>query len=100
MKTISRNEINNSRWINTSIIRLDGKEEFRELKEYGDRHAVFDVNSQIGYVHNDEYNVTNFPLGTINHFSNYVEEKTGIPKTWVEVGLGILAIFAACKLSK
>jgi hypothetical protein len=77
-------------WDNTSHYRLDGKTEYREKIEFGNRHAVFEIDSSWGEFHVDQYNATDFPYGSINHASKWVEEKTGIPKDIVTV-LGIIA---------
>ena len=97
---ISRYEITKGRWTNTSYFRTDGKEEFRELAKYGNRHAIFEKNSQIGYVHIDKFNATDIPLGTINHASNYVEEKTGVPRELVILGGIALVLFTGYKTAK
>lgn len=73
-------EASRSRWYDTSILRPDGNVEYREKKEFGSRHAVFESRSFVGDVHTDRFNATDAPLGTIRHVSNYVEEKTGIPE--------------------
>lgn len=97
---ILRHEITKERWADTSYLRTDGKEEFRERVNYGNRHAVFEKGSQIGYVHIDKFNATDIPLGTINHASNYVEEKTGIPQGLVTLGGIALGLFAGYKTIK
>lgn len=89
------------RWENTSNYRLDGKIEYREKKEYGNRHAVFDsIYSEWGEVHIDEFNATNFPIGTVRHVSKYVEEKTGIPEWLISIATGALAIYVGYKALK
>lgn len=45
---IHGSEITSERWIYTSYLRSDGKEEFREKKEFGNRHAVFEKGSEWG----------------------------------------------------
>ena len=95
---IRRSEITKNRWIDTSYLRTDDKEEFRERKEFGSRHVVFDKNSSLGMIHYDEFNATDFPVGTINHFSNYVEEKTGIPKILTTVLTMGIVFYAGYKL--
>ena len=85
-------------WVDTSYLRSDDKIEYREKKKYGDRHAVFDNGAYWGEVHYDQYNATDVPVGTVNHFSNYVEEKTGLPQglvTLATVGLGLYAGYKA-----
>lgn len=97
---IYRTQITKERWANTSSLRTDNKEEFREYPKYGNRHAVFEKGSDIGYIHIDEDNALDIPIGTINHVSKYVEEKTGIPK-WltnlVIVGIGLIVLVKAGK---
>lgn len=73
-------EASRSRWYDTSILRSDGNVEYREKKEFGNRHAVFEGGSLVGDVHVDKFNATDVPIGTIRHVSNYIEEKTGIPE--------------------
>ena len=72
-------------WVDTSLLRNDGKIEYREQKEFGNRHVVFENGAFYGNVHVDKYNATDIPFGTINHATNYVEEKTGIPKDVVTI---------------
>lgn len=83
MTFIHRSEITKERWTDTSYLRTDGKEEFREKKQFGNRHAVFDKGSQWGEVHYDKYNAIDVPSGTVNHFAKYTEEKIGIPQELV-----------------
>jgi hypothetical protein len=87
MNMIHRSEITKERWTDTSYLRNDGKEEFREKAKYGNRHAVFVKGALLGEIHYDKYNATDIPVGTINHASNYVEEKTSIPKGLVALGI-------------
>ena len=82
-----RSEITKEQWVETSYLRGDNKEEFRERKEFGNRHAIFERGSEWGEVHDDEYNATDFPSGTLMHAANYTEEKTGIPKGLAAFGL-------------
>lgn len=81
-----------ARWQNTSMLRHDDKVEYREKKEYGNRHAVFEKGSCIGYVHVDKFNATDLPVGTIRHIGKFVEEKTGIPESITSLVIGILGI--------
>jgi len=104
---ISLDEIlsNHDRWENTSYFRPDGKIEYRERKEYGNGHAVFDnENSLWGELHTDKFNALNFPIGTIRHIGQYVEEKTGIPEKVTSSGIGVavavLAIIVCYKTFK
>ncbi len=92
-----RNEITKEQWVDTSYLRNDGKEEFRERTKYGNRHAIFEKGSQIGYIHIDKFNATDIPVGTINHASNYVEEKTCIPRGLVTLGIIALGLFVGYK---
>ena len=55
-----------------------GKTEYRELENFGDRHAVFENGSEWGTVHYDQYNATSFPTGTINHLAKWENEETGL----------------------
>lgn len=97
MTFIHRSEITKERWTDTSRLRTDGKEEFREKAKYGNRHAVFVKGALLGEVHYDQYNVTDIPVGTINHASTYVEEKTGIPKGLVALGIVLVGAFVTIK---
>lgn len=76
-----------SRWMKTSIIRTDGLEEFREKPEFGNRHVIFELDSDWGEIHYDEYNALDFPNGTLDHLAKYTEEKTNIPEKWAKGGL-------------
>lgn len=100
---ISLNEILSQpdRWINTSYLRSDGKIEYREKKEYGNRHVVFDsIYSKWGEVHTDKFNATDFPIGTVRHASNYVEEKTGIPELITSIAAAVLVFYVGYKTLK
>lgn len=97
---IHRSEISPERWINTSYLRTDGREEFREKSKFGNRHAVFEIGSEWGEVHRDEHNATDFPVGTVNHAAKYAEEKTGIPQGLVALGIVLGAGYAAYKILK
>lgn len=87
-------------WVNTSYVRSDDKIEYREKKEYGDRHAVFDKGAFWGNIHYDQDNATDVPVGTVKHFSKYVEEKTGIPKGLVALATVGLSLYAGYKVVK
>lgn len=39
-----------------------------DVEKFGNGHAVF-INSEWLEIHWDEYNVTSFPLGTVNHLA-------------------------------
>lgn len=91
-------EMTSERWIETSIVRFDGKREFRERPKYGNRHVVFMNNSEWGEIHEDEYNALDFPNGTADHFSKYAEEKTGIPGLIVKGAVIVGGLFLALKL--
>ncbi len=98
MYAISRSEIMRefgTRWV--SEIRLDGKEGFRELAQYGNRHAVFDMGAETGYVHWDQYNAITQP---ISHGAKYLHEKTGINEGLLRGAGYVLALFGAYKLGK
>ena len=96
---ISRDNIEESRyrWYDTSFLRVDGKTEYREKAEFGDRHAVFEDGYFTGDVHVDRFNATDFPLGTIRHAPNYVEEKTGIPEPLVTGATILTGAYVAYK---
>ncbi len=89
MSIILRSEVNGhpERWMNMSGARSDNKEEYRERKEFGNRHVIFENGSLYGISHHDKYNATDFPVGTVQHVSNYAEEKTGIPAGLVTLGI-------------
>ena len=93
-----------AQWIDTSYLRSDGKIEYRERKEFGNRHAVFERGQTYGAIHHDRYNATDFPAGTVRHASRFIEEKTGIPErvttaaiSGVAVGALAYAIYRICK---
>jgi len=87
MSLIHRSEITQEHWFHTSYLRGDGKEEFREKVQFGNRHAVFVRGEELGEVHDDEHNATDVPVGTIMHAAKYTEEKTGIPKGFAALGI-------------
>ena len=91
-------EMTSERWIETSIVRIDGRIEFRERPKSGNRHTVFLNNSEWGEIHMDEYNALDFPNGTINHISKYNEEKTSIPHNIAKLGIIFGAILAGAKI--
>jgi hypothetical protein len=70
------------RWVNSAGLPPDGREHFRELKQYGNRHVVFERNTEWGQIHIDEHNATDFPVGTVNNLAKYTNEKTAPQKTW------------------
>ena len=93
-----------ARWIDTSYLRSDGKIEYRERKEFGNGHVVFERGQAYGTIHHDLYNATDFPVETVRHASHFVEEKTGIPErvtaaaiSVVAVGTLAYAIYRVCK---
>jgi len=92
MEIIYRSQITKERWADTSYLRTDDKEEFRERAKFGNRHAVFEKGSEVGYIHYDKYNATDIPVGTINHAAKYTEEKTGIPQGLVALVIVIVGI--------
>jgi len=92
MTVIHRSQISKKTWIDTSFIRLDEKEEFRERPQFGNRHAIFSKNSNWGSVHVDNHNAIDFPTGTLDHLSTYTEEKTGIPEQIAKAGIIIAAV--------
>jgi len=87
-------------WADTSYLRFDGKTEYREEKKFGNRHVVFDNGGFWGNIHYDQHNATDIPVGTTKHFSNYVEEKTGIPQGLVTLGVIAVGLFAGYKAIK
>jgi hypothetical protein len=80
MAIITRIEIMKQpeRWVR--YINGEGKEVFREKKQFGNRHAIFEINSEIGIIHNDLYNATDVPVGTVNHIAKWSNEKFGLMK--------------------
>jgi len=97
---ISRFEMTPDQWANTTGFPPDGKEHFRELKQYGNRHAVFERGGTFGMVHCDQYNALDFPVGTLNHLAKYTNEKTGISENAARIGIAALAIYGAYRLFK
>ena len=91
-------EMTPERWTETSIVRGDGKREFRERPKYGSRHVVFLINSEWGEAHVDEFNALDFPNGTVNHLSKYTEEKTGIPEVIAKGAIILGGLFVGAKL--
>jgi len=58
---IHRCEINREQWQDTSFIRTDVKQEFRERQQFGNRHAIFNTpQDEWGEVHYDEHNALDF----------------------------------------
>lgn len=98
--SIHRSQIDSSRWQNTSIFRLDGKEEYRELSHYGNRHAVFSPGAEWGEVHEDKHNATDFPSGTLDHLALYTNEQTGVPQGIAKVALAAAGLYAGYKILK
>ena len=88
------------RWMDTSGVRSDSREEYRERKEFGNRHTIFEKGSLFGEVHYDKYNATDFPVGTVQHVSQYTEEKTGIPAGLVTLGIVLGTAFLGYKAIK
>jgi len=97
---IHRSEIIPEQWVDTSFARFDGRQEFREKPQYGNRHAIFNPGSDWGEVEVDEYNAADFPNGTLNHLSKYTEEKTAIPQEIAKVGIVLGAGYVLYKLIK
>jgi len=95
---IHRSEITEEQWSDTSIIRTDGREEFREKPGFQDRHAIFVKGAEWGEVHVDEYNALDFPNGTVDHLSKYAEEKTGVPELIAKGVIVLGGLFVAAKL--
>lgn len=99
---ISRDEVrsHSEQWVNTTALRSDGKIEYREKKEFGNRHVVFEKDAFWGNVHYDQYNATDIPVGTVKHFSNYVEEKTGIPQGLVTLAIIGVSLYGGYRAIK
>jgi hypothetical protein len=100
MTVIIRSQINSKQWVDTSGLALDGKDHFRERKQYGNRHAIFEIGALKGTVHVDEHNATDVPVGTFNHLAKYTHEKTGISETAARMAIGGLALFALFTAAK
>lgn len=87
-----------TRWLGD--LRFDGKEGFREVEPYGNRHAVFEQGAEWGEVHYDQYNATTFPHGTVNHLAKWGNEQTGVSEGFLRLlGWGAL-FYGAYKLGK
>lgn len=91
---------NKDRWVDTSFVRTDGKMEYREKTEFGNKHAVFEPGATVGVVHTDLHNATDVPVGTIKHFTNYVEEKTGIPQSILNLLVVSGSLYGVYRLAK
>ena len=100
MIAIDEIKLHPEQWIDTSYLRSDGKIEYREKKEYGNRHAIFNPGAYWGSAHIDQHNATDVPIGTVKHFSNYVEEKTGVPQGLVALGAIAATAFVGYKIVK
>lgn len=101
MEWISRSEIMRdygTRWLGD--LRLDGREGFREVESYGNRHVVFDHGAEWGYVHDDQYNATSFPAGTVNHLAKWGNEKTGIGEGLLRLVEWGALLYGAYKVGK
>jgi hypothetical protein len=100
MGTITRREImeHPERWVR--YINSEGKEVFREKKQFGNRHAIFEINSEIGMVHNDLYNATDVPFGTVNHIAKWSNEKFGINEDLARLLVWGIGIYATYKVGK
>ena len=61
------------------------------MSKYGNRHAK-PIDNEWLDVHEDLYNATSFPVGTVNHIAHWAHEKTGINETALRalgwIGLG------------
>lgn len=93
-------ETNRGRWYDTSIFSTSGNVEYREKKEFGNRHAVFEDRAFVGDVHVDKFNATDAPIGTIRHVSNYIEEKTGIPEPLTTLAIICGGVYLGYKSAK
>lgn len=91
-------QIKTHQWMNTSLVRSDGKIEYRQRPAFGNNHAVFEPNSEWGLIHNDKFNALDFPNGTVDHLSKYTEEKTGIPHDLAKAGIILGSILIGVKL--
>ena len=94
------NGIHSKQWINTSVIRTDGKFEFREKPMHGNRHAIFELDSDWGDVNYDEFGAVDFPIGAADHLAEYFEEKTSIPKNIAKIGIVLGGLFAGVSILK
>ena len=97
---ITRSEINRhpDRWVRYT--NGENKEVFREKKEFGNRHAIFDLSAETGIVHVDLYNALDFPIGTVNHIAKWTNEKFGINENVARIGLYAIGLYGAYKLGK
>lgn len=93
MKYVHRSEMTSERWVNSTGLPPDGREHFRGLKQYGNRHSVFERNTEWGQIHIDEHNATDFPVGTVNHLAKYTNEKTGAPKNLAKAAIVLGALY-------
>ncbi|MFY3741912.1 MAG: hypothetical protein HMLIMOIP_002373 [Candidatus Nitrosomirales archaeon] len=80
--------------MNTTGFPPDGRDHYRERKEYGNRHAIFERGAEWGTAHYDEYNAIDFPNGTFNHAARYTSEKTGVSETAAKVVLVAIGLIA------
>ena len=71
------------RWV---TLRYFDRVEARERPAYGDRHVVFPGDSDLGEMHDDDYNALDFPTGTVNHLAQWGNEKTGINEDLLRLG--------------
>lgn len=87
--TITRSEVMNNCWINVSTISLHGMDEYRELPSCADglKHAKFERGSNVGTWHYDKYNAVNFPLGSIDHFGDFLSIHTHINESLIFIGI-------------
>lgn len=93
MTYVYRSEMTPERWVNSTGLPPDGREHFRELKQYGNRHVVFERNAEWGQIHIDEYNATDFPVRTVNHLAKYTNEKTGVPENLAKAAIVFGALY-------
>jgi len=98
--SISRREIMLERWCWLPYVNFEGKEVFRELKKYGNRHAIFDKGAEWGYVHSDKYNATDFPIGTRDHIAKWLSEKIGINEKLARFLVSIAGLYVGYKTGK
>lgn len=81
---ITIQQVQNNQWVNVSQFSNFGWQDYRQLPQYGNGHAVFRQGSDIGEVHYNIYNATDFPLGTIAHLAQYFSEHTSLmQQIWV-----------------
>jgi hypothetical protein len=64
-------------WTESTYYRWDGKREFRQEKQFGNWHVVFDKGASYGIGDEDKYNALGSPMDKFNHLSLFVSEQLG-----------------------